>query len=63
MEEKKNRELSPEELDKVTGGVHDSTENRRDEEVLYKCSLCGECFSKYKEYSDHVRKKHSAALT
>ncbi len=57
MEEKKTRELSLNEMDRISGGIHDSEENRRYED-LTACPYCGITFRTCRERTKHVRDAH-----
>lgn len=63
MEEKKTTELSPEELDRVTGGVHDREEARRYELGEMRCPHCGKACRDEQELDAHIREKHPSDLT
>ena len=57
MEETAMRELSLEEMDKVSGGIHGREENRRAFFVFF-CPYCNEVFSSYRDRMLHIRDSH-----
>ena len=60
MEKNEMRELNLDEMDKVSGGMHDAKENRRYEffEGGY-CTHCRKYFRTDKELNDHIKTEHS----
>ena len=60
MEKNEMRELNLDEMDKVSGGMHDAKENRRYEIFDgFNCPHCGRNFGTDKELNDHIKTEHS----
>ena len=60
MEKKNMQELNLEEMDKVSGGMHDEKENRRYE--IFEggsCPHCGKYFSTDRELNNHIKSEHN----
>jgi hypothetical protein len=54
------RELNLEEMDKITGGIHDAKENRRYEIFDgVQCPHCGRSFNSGEELQNHIKLVHS----
>ena len=58
MEEKNMRELSLEEMDKISGGIHDTEENRRDYYFYFYCPYCNAVLSSHRERLEHIKNSH-----
>lgn len=60
MEEKNIRELSLDEMDQVTGGIHDTEENRRylNFDKNFSCPYCNSCFEDQSRLDHHVKNAH-----
>lgn len=54
------RELNLDEMDQVTGGVHDATENRRylNFDKNWSCPYCDACFISQSKLDHHIKNAH-----
>ena len=60
MENRNMRELNLEEMDKITGGIHDAKESRRYEIFDgVQCPHCGRSFNSGEELQNHIKLVHS----
>ena len=63
METRTVRELTLDEMDKVSGGLHDEKENRRYEIFEgVQCPHCSMSFSTERELKEHIAAVHSSTV-